>query len=120
MSSPDGCRDLSRAILGMAAGAPLRDAEVADAVGEIVHMLGGTVARRISGADLVLGLPLFLHGHIEPSDRLTVIALPTRFGAIDTMVLIAGQRGCARASAQARAPARSRRTGSEYVSSLAR
>lgn len=93
VSSPEGCRDLSRAILSMAPGAPLRDAEVADAVGEIVNMLGGSVKRRISGAELVLGLPLFIHGYIEPSERLTVTALPTRFGAIDTMVLIAGQRG---------------------------
>jgi hypothetical protein len=93
VSSPEGCRDLSRAILSMAAGAPLRAAEIADAVGEIVNMLAGSVKRRIAGADLVLGLPLFIHGYIEPSERLTVIALPTRFGAIDTMVLIAGQRG---------------------------
>jgi hypothetical protein len=93
VASPEGCRDLSRAILGMAAGAPLRDAEVADAVGEIVNMLGGTVKRRLSRTDLVLGLPLFIHGYIEPTDRLSVLALPTRFGAIDAMVLIAGQRG---------------------------
>jgi len=93
VSSPEGCRDLSRAILGMAAGAPLRDAEVADAVGELVNMLGGSVKRRISGCELVLGLPLFIHGYIEPSDRVTVTALPTRFGEIDTIVLLAGQRG---------------------------
>ena len=43
-------------------------------------------------AELVLGLPLFIHGYIEPTDRLTVIVLPTQFGAIETMVLIAGQR----------------------------
>ncbi len=41
----------------------------------------------------MLGLPLFIHGCIEPSERLIVIALPTRFGAIDTLVVIAGPRG---------------------------
>lgn len=94
VSSPEGCQALSRAILGQPDTAQLRDAEVADAVGEIVNMLGGTVKRRLSGlgAELVLGLPLFLHGYIEPSDRLTVIVLPTRFSTIETMVLIAGQR----------------------------
>ena len=93
VSSPEGCQALSRAILCMSEGAPLRDAEVADAVGEIVNMLAGSVKRRIAGhgADLALGLPLFIHGYIEPTDRLTVIVLPTRFGAIDTMVLIAGR-----------------------------
>lgn len=95
VSSPEGCRSLARAILYMAEGAALRDAEVADAVGEIVNMLAGSVKRRLSNqcADLVLGLPLFIHGYIEPSDRLQVIALPTQFGKIETMVVIAGQRG---------------------------
>jgi len=94
VSSAAGCQALSRAILCLPDGAPLRDAEVADAVGEIVNQLGGTVKRRLAGlgAELVLGLPIFLHGYIEPTDRLTVIVLPTRFGAIETMVLIAGQR----------------------------
>ena len=69
-------------------------AEVADAVGEIVNMLAGSVKRRMSGdRDLELGLPIFLHGYIQPTDKLTVVALPTRFGTIETMVLIAGQRG---------------------------
>jgi hypothetical protein len=94
VSSADGCQALSRAILCLGDGAPLRDAEVADAVGEIVNMLAGAVKRRMagSGAELMLGLPLFLHGYIQPTDRLSVLTLPTRFGAIDTMVLIAGQR----------------------------
>lgn len=95
VSTPAGCQALARAILYMPPNAPIKDGEVADAVGEIVNMMGGTVKRRIAGlgAELELGLPLFLHGHIQPTERLTVIALPTRFGAIDTMVLIAGQRG---------------------------
>jgi len=95
VASGDGCQALSRAILGASPGAPLRDAEVADAVGEIVNMLAGSVKRRMAGlgAELELGLPLFLHGYIQPTDRLSVVALPTRFGTIETMVLIAGQRG---------------------------
>jgi hypothetical protein len=96
VASSDGCQALSRAILcmGDGPGPPLRDAEVADAVGEIVNMLAGSVKRRMSGqgAELELGLPIFLHGYIQPTDRLSVMTLPTRFGAIETMVLIAGQR----------------------------
>jgi hypothetical protein len=96
VASADGCQALSRAILCLdSEGPPLRATEVADAVGEIVNMLAGTVKRRMagSGADLVLGLPLFVHGYIQPTERLSVVVLPTRFGPIDTMVLIAGQRG---------------------------
>jgi hypothetical protein len=95
VSSPEGCRALARAILCRSSTDALRDAEVADAVGEIVNMLGGSVKRRLSGqrAELELGLPIFIHGYLQPTDRMMVIALPTRFGEIDTIVLITGQRG---------------------------
>lgn len=94
VATADGCLGLSRAILCAGPTAALKDAEVADAVGEIVNMLAGAVKRRLSGqrADLELGLPIFVHGYIQPTDRLSVIALPTRFSTIETMVLIAGQR----------------------------
>jgi hypothetical protein len=91
---PEDCKALSRAILCVGPTAPLKDAEVADAIGEIVNMLAGSVKRRLSDQrDLELGLPIFLHGYIQPTERLSLIALPTRMGTIDTMVLIAGQRG---------------------------
>jgi hypothetical protein len=95
VSSAEGCLGLSRAILCAGPTAPLKDTEVADAVGEIVNMLAGAVKRRMSGhrADLELGLPIFLHGYIQPTDRLSVLSLPVRFHTIETMVLIAGQRG---------------------------
>ena len=94
VASPAGCQALSRAILCMAEGAAVRDAEVADAVGEIVNMLAGSMKRKLSGlgADLTLGLPIFIHGYLQPTDRLAVTAFPTRFGTIDTIVLIAGHR----------------------------
>jgi len=94
VSSPEGCKALARAILCMAPDAPVRDAEVADAIGEIVNMLGGGVKRRMSGAgaaDLLLGLPIFMHGYIQPTERMTVTCLPTKLGTIETIVLIAGQ-----------------------------
>lgn len=96
VAAPESCKALARAILQMAYDAPIQDTEVADAIGEIVNMLGGGVKRRMSagnGADLVLGLPIFLHGYIQPTARMTVTALPVKMGTIDTMVLIAGQRG---------------------------
>ncbi len=96
VAAPDDCKALARAILCMAPDAPVRDVEVADAIGEIVNMLGGGVKRRMSGngvTDLLLGLPIFMHGYIQPTERMTVICLPTKLGAIETMVLIAGQRG---------------------------
>lgn len=94
VSSPDGCRALARAILMAEPNAALRDTEVADAIGEIVNMFGGGVKRRMSGqgAELVLGLPIFLHGHIQPTERQVVTAWPVRLGAIETVVLVTGLR----------------------------
>lgn len=96
VASPGDCKALARAILCRAPDAAVLDTEVADAIGEIVNMLGGGVKRRMSShraAELLLGLPIFLHGYIQPTERMTVTCLPTRFGTIDTMILIAGQRG---------------------------
>lgn len=93
VSSPEGCQALARAILSSPPTAVLRDAEVADAVGEILNMLAGSIKRRIAGhrTDLELGLPIFVHGYLQPTDRMQVAALPTRFGTIDTIVLVASR-----------------------------
>jgi hypothetical protein len=95
VASSDGCQALARAILSMGPGPALRDAEVADAVGEIVNMLAGSMKRCLSGVgpDLTLGLPIFIHGYLQPTNRMSVIAFPTWFGKIETIVLVAGHRG---------------------------
>jgi hypothetical protein len=94
VSSAQGCEALSRAILCLDPHPAIRDVEIADAIGEIVNMLAGSMKRRLAGhgAHLALGLPIFVHGHMQRSDRLSVITLPVRFGPVDTMVLIAGSR----------------------------
>jgi hypothetical protein len=94
LASADDCQALSRAILCMDPGPALRDAEVADAVGELVNMLAGSMKRGKSGLgiELTLGLPIFIHGYLQPTDRLSVLAFPTRFGTIETIVLVAGHR----------------------------
>lgn len=94
VSSREGCQALSRAILYASPDQVLKDTEVADAIGEVVNMLAGAVKRRMTGlgAELELGLPIFFHGYIQPTERLSVVALPTRFGVVETMVLIAGQK----------------------------
>jgi hypothetical protein len=85
----DGCRGLAEAILG---GGKLDDAQVADAIGELVNMLAGTVKRQV-GLDHELGLPLFIHGYVQPTDRLSLAVFPVQLGPVAAMVVIAGPRG---------------------------
>lgn len=55
---------LARAFLGMAEGDELGDADVADAIGEMVNILGGGVKRRMLAhvASLAVGLPFYAGG----------------------------------------------------------
>jgi Chemotaxis phosphatase CheX len=94
VSTAEGCEALARAILCMPSGPAPRDAEIADAIREIVNMLAGSVKRRLAGhgAHLTLGLPIFIRGYLQPSDGLSVIALPIHFGPVDTIALIAAAR----------------------------
>lgn len=92
VSSPDGCEALARAMLGT--DGPLTPAEIADALGELVNMLAGGVKRRLQahGTELELGLPIFIRGHVEPTDRVSIVALPIDFGPTKTRVLTIGRR----------------------------
>jgi hypothetical protein len=55
--------------------------------------MGGAVKRRMHryGADLALGLPVFVCGHVQPSERVGVLAVPARLGPIQTHVLVIGR-----------------------------
>jgi hypothetical protein len=94
VASPASCQALARAILYASPDQVLKDAEVADAIGEVVNMLAGAVKRRMTGigAELELGLPLFVHGYIQPTERQQVIALPTKFGTVESIVAITGAK----------------------------
>jgi hypothetical protein len=62
-------RRLAEALLG--GEDDLTPADVADAVGEIVNMFGGGIKRRLVAGrpGLQLGLPVFIHGHLEATRR---------------------------------------------------
>lgn len=66
---PDVLRALATSLLGDEAG--LSPSDVIDAVGEIANMIAGGVKRRMASTHpgLQLGLPVFIHGHLEPRER---------------------------------------------------
>jgi hypothetical protein len=78
-----GCRDIARRLFQHGPDDPVSDADVADAVCEIVNMLGGCVQRRVrSRLEVHLGLPTFFHGPAQPSERLGVAVSDVRAGPL--------------------------------------
>lgn len=72
-STPEGCRTLAGAMLGMepADAADLSHDDVRDSIGELVNILAGAMKTKLSNEDpaLTLGLPLFIDGMYESDSR---------------------------------------------------
>jgi CheY-specific phosphatase CheX len=92
VTSRTGCAELASALLGGMDVSDLPPSAITDAICELVNMLAGGVKRRLTGSDLELGLPVFVSGSVEPSDRLSTAAFKLRLGAIDTCVIVIGPR----------------------------
>lgn len=90
------CRALARALLCMEPEEELAPADVADALGEIVNILaGGLKARMVESAPSIsLGLPIFINGAIEPTDKLEFAISEMRIGPIPaSLVLVQHKQG---------------------------
>jgi hypothetical protein len=89
LASPGGCADLSRLLLGMEAEDEVSDADIADAVGELVNIVAGGVKQRMQDAagGLRLGLPVFIHGYVQPTQQLEVSLASARFGTVDAHLM---------------------------------
>jgi CheY-specific phosphatase CheX len=91
VATRQSCEALATAVLGMSVeGMPA--SVVADAIGEIVNMLAGGVKRRLGATDHELGLPVFVNGSVEPTDRHSLFVFPMLLGAIEAVVAIVGPR----------------------------
>ena len=89
LSSPAGCADLSRLLLGMDAEDEVSDADIADAVGELVNIVAGGVKQRMQDAagGLRLGLPVFIHGYVQPTQQLEVSLASARIGTVEAHLM---------------------------------
>lgn len=92
LASPGGCADLSRLLLGMAPGDEVAAADIADAVGELVNIVAGGVKQRLQSAirssgGLRLGLPVFIHGYVQPTQQLEVSLAEVRLGDVDVHLM---------------------------------
>ena len=93
LASPAGCADLSRLLLGMEPDEEVSDADIADAVGELVNIVAGGVKQRMQGspgqgsASLRLGLPVFIHGYVQPTQQLEVSLASARIGDVEAHLM---------------------------------
>jgi hypothetical protein len=87
-AEPDVLRRLAGALVGDETA--LSTADITDAVGEIVNMLAGGVKRRMVSTHpgLQLGLPVFIHGHLEPRERQHLRVARVLVGPSDQFVLV--------------------------------
>ncbi len=90
VSSNAGCLALARHLLQAPADEHLTRVDMADALGEATNILAGFVKRNLqdTAGTLQLGLPLYVHGHLETGDRMEVAVTHVRIGPIEASLIV--------------------------------
>lgn len=94
-SDDTGCQALAKALLGTDPTSPdLPDAEVADAICEIVNIVAGGFKARIRDrvSPLQMGLPTFFNGPAQPTERTAVVVTDLRVATYSVALMIVHPR----------------------------
>lgn len=94
-----GLQTLAKSMMGMAPeDEDLPSTDVADAIGEIANIFAGGIKKRMLPrlGSVSLGLPLFINGHIEPTEKLIIHAVDLQLGPVATSLLVIRERETAR------------------------
>lgn len=99
----DSCSRLAKALLGMGTDESIGDdAELFDAVGEIVNMMAGEVKARVSETTkLSLGMPLALSGKVFPSAGASSTQGVLQLDGEEMWLVLTGQQTTRRAKSAA-------------------
>ncbi|HVY27761.1 MAG TPA: chemotaxis protein CheX [Polyangiaceae bacterium] len=94
LANAAGCQTLSKLLLGMdAADEDLPDADVSDAMCEVINIVAGGLKRRVSAElKVTLGLPLFVAGPLMPNQMQQVHGSALSLGDVQVVVLLLTQR----------------------------
>lgn len=95
-SDAAGCQALAKGLMGMSPADPaLDEAEMADAVCEIVNIVAGAFKGRVREkvGGLTMGLPVFFRGPAQPTGHTAVKVARLSAGAITAALLIVFPRG---------------------------
>lgn len=99
-SIPEGCQALAKGLMGMGpADPPLPEREMADAVCEIVNIVAGAFKARVRdrAGPLQMGLPVFIQGAVQATDRVAVRVAEVRLGDVPAVILLVHPRAGAEA-----------------------
>lgn len=90
VSTPEGAQKMARAMLQMGAGEALSQADLADALGEAANILAGFVKRnmQVHLKSVQLGLPLYVNGHLETTERVRAMVTHLQMGEIPVAVVV--------------------------------
>ncbi len=90
VSSEEGCQKLARALMQGGDDMEVTPSDVTDALSEAVNMLAGFVKRNIQEHinPVQLGLPLYVNGHYETSDRVRAVVTHMKLGEVAAAVVV--------------------------------
>ena len=94
-SSPEGCQALAKGLMGMGpADEDLPEGEMADAVNEIINIVAGAFKARVRDRanPLQMGLPVFIRGAVQSTDRIGVQVAEIKAGEIPAALLLVHPR----------------------------
>jgi len=93
-SSQEGCRSLARGLMGMGPEEELPEAEVADAVCEIINIVAGGFKARLRdrATPMQMGLPVFIRGAIQSTERVAVQVAEGLVGSVPVALLLVHPR----------------------------
>jgi Chemotaxis phosphatase CheX len=90
VSTPAGCLALARAMLQGGDDLQVSPTDMTDAMSESANILAGFVKRGIHDHlhPVQLGLPLFVNGHLETTDRVRALVTHFRLGSVKLAVVV--------------------------------
>ncbi len=90
ISSEEGCAELSRTFMAMEPDEELEEADVQDALGEIVNIVAGGVKTRLVEKDpsIKIGLPVFFKGTLAAKSQVSSYVLEIMIGHIHAKLFI--------------------------------
>lgn len=89
-ATPEGCRALAGALLGIRRRQVISKADIVDGMSEILNILAGKVKSRMSarGGSFKLGLPIFFEGEVGVGGSMERAAADVTLGPVPCKLLV--------------------------------